>query len=210
MKNLIIIIVLVVTILPYNIYAQTNYWKSQKVKLSNLYFGLGASVPKYGGFSATFILSNDWGGSISYKRSYPKAKNLPSNYKLATGGFFPAKIPKDYIQMLSLTLIREFPTSNHKIRFGIETGPSWNYYKITKFTPQKATQSNFFGWISTSSNHSRTYDITNSIGMTLRAKVDILFSKALGMEFAIFSNINAVRPLIGLECYFIFGKIRNT
>jgi len=170
--------------------------------------GIGGGVPLLGGVRGTFILSNNWGGSISYKRNYPKAKHLPNNYKPSIGGFFPAKNPRDYVKMLSLTLIREFPTSNKKIRFGIETGPSWNYYKITKFTPQDATPTRGW-WNFTPSNYSKTYDITNSIGMSLRAKVDILFSKALGMEFAIFSNINAVRPLFGLECYFIFGKLRN-
>ena len=205
MKNLIITIALATTILPYCNYAQTNNSTSPKVKLSNLYLGLGGGIPNIGGVSTTFILSNDWGGSISYKVGNSKAKNLPSNYRVGAFCIFGDCIPRDEVMMFSAKIVRTFPTSDKNARFGIEVGPSWNSYKIYKFTPRNATGL-FSSW---SSNYNKSYEKTNSIGLSLRAKVDILFSRSVGMELALFSNINAAKSVFGAECYFTFGKVSN-
>ena len=78
-RNILLLFFAVTIVNP--VFSQSGGSEVHKLKISNLYGGLGAGFGYKGGIigmSSTFILTNDWGGSISYKNNFLKAeKNLP-------------------------------------------------------------------------------------------------------------------------------------
>ncbi|MEP7168491.1 MAG: hypothetical protein ABI855_03915 [Bacteroidota bacterium] len=185
-----------------NVFGQRDTAENHKVKLSQFYGGLGGGLGHKGdiiGMSSTFILTNDWGASISYKNNFFKPKNIPDNYY--EGAFLP---PVDFLQIISLKLLKEFPTKNKRLRFGIEGGPSWVNYQTTNFLGLENNIFAFKGAI-----YETSHTVKNSIGLSLRAKAEFPFFKYLGIEGAAFANINKLNSFLGMELYLTFGLVRN-
>ncbi len=109
--------------------------------------------------------------------------------------------PVDYVQIISIKVLKEFATSNKKLRFGIEAGPAWVNYNATKF---EHNSSGIF-----SSNYETSRIKKNTVGISLRAKAEFPFTKYFGLECAGFTNINNSRSFIGIELCLTFGLVRN-
>src|SRR6188508_2194308 len=63
----------------------------RKIRLTGIYGGVGIGLGRKAtpaGISSTFILSNNIGGSISYKHKALLAENLPDNYSAGRILFF--------------------------------------------------------------------------------------------------------------------------
>jgi hypothetical protein len=187
-----------------------NKSSSQKLRMTGLYgavgFGIGRKATPVG-ISSNFILSNNLGASISYKYKVFKAENLPSDYT-AGSNFLTGpdnSTPDDLFSFFSFNLLKEFPTKYKRIRFGIEAGPSLVKYRIAKFKREPITSI----LIVSSSNYSYRYENFQTVGLSLRAKMEFPFTRGFGLEAAICSNINEYKSFVALEVYLTFGYVRE-
>lgn len=171
-----------------------------KLKSVKAYLGFGGGYPRNGGISFTFILKNDWGGSINFKHTtFDKI-----DHSGETGGIFgPGMIPGDDFDEFSLCVVREFPSRTSKrVRFGLEAGPSLVYYEevISSYLTS--------GWIFGRYYSSNTEEYITG-GLALRAKIEFPVSLGFGLEIALYGNINPKRPHAGFELYITVGKVRD-
>jgi hypothetical protein len=179
--------------------------------LTALYLGLGSDlgyhdfIPRLG-IAGSFILSNNWGGSISLKTAEFKARNLPPDYRPGGFIFFGDGIPDEGMTMISLCIMKEFPLSSKLIRFGLEGGPSLVSYDEVHFTPNQTSGPYFFG---PPSNYDADYTHHKTAGLALRAKIELPLTRFVGCEFAVNSNLNVLRPFIGAEIHLTLGVVRG-
>lgn len=186
-------------------YSKAQYYRGNNHKgdLTAFYFGGGLGIGREAtpaGLSCTFFLSNNLGGSVSYKYKSFIANDLPSDYQNGFTVYGDGK-PSDKLNILSFCFIKEFPTENTRVRYGLEGGPAWVKYEQANFDPQ---QSGFFG-----SNYGVNYIKHETIGISLRAKLEFPLATFLGLELAAFTNINKYRPFVGVEAYLTLGQVRE-
>jgi len=176
-------------------------------------FGFGGGICLKGGsvgFEFTLISPNNWGGNISYKSNIFKSEDMPSDW--ADGGrtFYP----KNYNNLVSLNLVREFSTSQNKTRFGIESGLSWVMFSQAQlelnpgYDPNSDPDVNWLYKIGTNFKYNKSHYRSSTIGAAFRVKVEFLLSRHTGFELAAFTNINSLRSTAGLELHFIFGRLK--
>jgi hypothetical protein len=185
--------------------------KDRRARLTALYLSLGSDLgysdffPR-AGIAGSFILANNWGGSISMKTAMFRARNLPLDYR--PGGFFlfGDGIPDDGMTMISLCVMREFPSRSKMVRFGLEGGPSLVGYDEVYFTPNEYSGPTLFG---PPSNYSSDYVTKKTAGLALRAKIEFPLTRYAGCEFAVNSNLNMLRPFIGAEIHLTLGVVRG-
>jgi hypothetical protein len=73
------------------------------------------------GLNYTMISSNNWGASCRFYWNIFKSQNVPSDYYDDGARTFA---PKDYVNTLSLNLLKAFPTRNITSRVSVEAGPA--------------------------------------------------------------------------------------
>jgi hypothetical protein len=176
----------------------------KNVKLSCLYSDLGAGISEgvLLGIGGNFILSNNWGGSLSYSEHSMLANNLPSDYYSGFSFFSWGYKATDYLYTYSARLMKEFPISTKLVRFGIEGGPSIICYKMASFTP-----------VLNPGLFSRNYDISHSanssLGFSFRCKAEFPIVRFIGFEIGIISNINEYKSFVGAEIHLTLGLLRE-
>jgi hypothetical protein len=164
------------------------------------------------GLNYIFIGSKNWGGSIRYKTNIFKSKDVPSDYYDDGYRVFS---PKNYVNILSLNMLKGFTTSTRSARFGIEAGPSWVRYSKAEFEPNTHYDPNpdpDVNWlykIGTKYKYYKDHAKSNTIGLSLIAKLEYLFAPYAGMEFALFTNINSLQPITGICISCNFGDVRD-
>jgi hypothetical protein len=182
-------------------------------KESLFQFGFGGGKCLKGGsigFEYTLIRQNNWGMNISYKSNIYKSKDIPSDWSEGGRTFYP----KDYINILSFNLLREFSVPQKNIRFGIEGGLSWIRYSQAQlelnpsYDPNIDPEINWLYKIGTSYKYDKSHSRSNTAGASFRVKVEFLLSRHTGFELAAFTNINSIRSTAGLEVHFIFGRLK--
>jgi hypothetical protein len=170
--------------------------ESSKVGLGEVYSGIGLGVGTAGstlGISASMVLDNGLGLTISRKGFIYRAKNLPHDWE----GWF---LPRDHVASTSLRIIYE---SGVLHRWGIEIGPSWiNYHEIS-FTPRSSD-----GWWRTRNYNTET-STGKAMGLTIRPKIDFGDARYIGGEFAFLVNINGYKPVFGIELYLNLGMVNR-
>ena len=194
-------IILILDLFNYG-YSQTASLENNRPKIAKLYLscgGIGYNEVNVVGLNSTFILSNDWGGSISYQQSFLRTRNIPDDYSPGLCLFDCSQL--DYTRVLALKILKEFPISTKLIRFGIESGPSWVEYYFARFRP-----GNFSG--GGSSNYTLYYDVKNTVGLVLKAKVEFPLTRFAGLELAAMVNINEFKSFIGMEINWTLGVVR--
>jgi hypothetical protein len=178
-------------------------------------FGTGLGICLRGGligFSYTFIGSKKLGVSIRYKANIFKSRDVPSDYYEDGYRVFS---PKDYVNILSLNLLKTLSNSGKPIRFGFEAGPSWvNYNKAEfelnpQYDPNPDPDVNWIYKIGTKHKYNKDHAGSNTIGLSLMAKLEYLIAPYAGMEFAIFTNINGLKPVTGLSIFMNFGDVKD-
>ena len=194
-------------ILSNTIYSQTDSLGNDKVISFKLYTGFGGGFGSKGstfGQSLTFVSSNSWGGSISYKTNILKNKNVPPDYYDDGNRTFA---PRDYLTLISFNLVKEFLTSDKSMRIGIEAGPAWVKYNVAQFklNPSYDPDNVIFDIY----KYRKSHIASNTIGLTLIVKAEFMPSRFSGFELAAFTNINDVQSVVGIELYFNVGKVRD-
>jgi hypothetical protein len=177
-------------------YPKTDTTESDNIRKAFSYGGFGLGFGNRGGILGldyTFILSNNWGGNISTKINVAKSKDIPDDFYQY--GIFRTT-PYDYVFILSFNMVKEFPGLKKNQRFGIEAGPSWVNCQKADFRDYKDVYSY---------NHIKS----NTMGVSLRGKIEFMPIKYIGLEIATFANINSIKPIIGIEFFFHFGKVRD-
>lgn len=180
-------------------------------KLTAVYLASGFDLGKHNflpgfGVSANFLMSNNWGGSISIKNKSFVANNLPNDYEQPAFYLFGNGIPHDQMEMVSATVTRRLPVNSKMVRFGVELGPTWVRYSQVEFTKSDRTTVTMWG---AGSNYNTSFKEIETIGLLSRVKIELPLTRFIGCEFAAYSNINKYRSFIGIEAYLTFGSLRS-
>ena len=176
-------------------------------------FGAGIGICLKGAFlglNYTFIGSKSWGASISYNANPFKALEIPSDYDRPFS-------PKDYINVISLNLLRAFPPSNSNSRFSIEAGPSWVNYSMAKielsphYNPNYDEESWFWNlWNGKSRyKYDKSHSGSSTIGASIMAKMEFLYAPYASIGLTLFININSLQTIAGFGLYYSFGDVRD-
>ena len=169
--------------------------------------GIGGGICFNGslwGFNYTMISTNNWGASFRFYWNISKSENVPSDYYDDGARTFA---PKDYVNTLSLNVLKAFPTRHITSRVSVEAGPALVIYRQAEFelnpsyTPDYPMPGSIYLY---NKSHPRKF----TAGVTLMAKYEYLPSQAAGFEFGLFTNINSFQTIVGLEVSIIFGRLR--
>lgn len=174
--------------------------------LTAFYLGFGAGYPWMSGSNVNFILSNDFGGSLSYRSTTFDAKNAPSDYDASflCNLIIDRCTPQEELKSFSIQLMKVYRNPFSKRRLGWEFGPALVVYKETLFTPYTRV-----GSVLSAKGYTLNYKSHKTAGAILRAKVDFPITKGLGLELAIVSNINRYYPYAGFEVFLNAGVLRE-
>ena len=212
MKNTILLICLIVSFLPQLNYAQSSLPTHQKTKLTAIYANIslirsGFSIEDIGAeIGVNFILSNNWGGSLSLSGLQQEAKELPSNYSSGSFlGYYSRVYPLDKMKAYSFRVVRVFPSKTKKLRFGLEGGLSLVEHTTAHFA-FTGVSSTFWG---SSSNYKTSYFTKNTLGVSFKAKLELPVARWVGFEFAAITDINSYRSYFGGEVGLIVGLLRG-
>jgi hypothetical protein len=154
-------------------------------------------------FNGTCVFSNNWGVNARLNCNAVGAKNLPDDYYdlVLIVPFLSNGIPTDMLTMLSFSAVKEFPLQTKYLRFGIEFGPSIIIGRIAEFTPVENIP--FIG-----SNYDMTRETQNALGFSFRGKIESPFTRFIGAESAVFTNLNGLSSVIGIDFCITFGMLR--
>ncbi len=175
------------------------------------YGGIGAGYGNRGGILAmdfTLIFSNNWGGNISLKTNIAKSKDTPSDYFDDGNRVFS---PKDYISIISINLVKEFSAAKNNLRYGVEVGPSFVSHNkaVLEINPGYDEEEHSSVWFGQYYLYNKSHTRTNTVGLSLRAKMEFLTNRSVGFDLAVFTNINNIKPVVGIESNLYFGHIRD-
>jgi len=160
------------------------------------------------GINYTLVYSGKWGATINYKLAAMKYKNLPDDYFDDGLRLFT---PRDFFEVISLNLVREFSTSNKSLKFGLEAGPSWVTYSVAEialnydYDPAKP-----FSYM-----YHKNHLVSRDVGAYFRARIkympvnNYMPVQTFGIEFAVFADINKVKPGFGFDLHIIVGNLRS-
>jgi hypothetical protein len=206
-KNFFLITLFV--IMSNNIFSQTDSLTSNKVRLSKMSFGMELGTCRKGmivGLDYTFLNSKGVGGSLGYNFNVAKSKDVPSDY-YSTGWRMIA--PRDFLTLVWLDLAKDFMSSNHKTRFGIELGPSWTRNNLARIKINPHYDPNGWYYNFDPNKYSKSHVANNTIGLNLKAKVEFQVLDFCGLEIAAFTNLNSYYSVIGLKFCCNFGRYSN-
>lgn len=157
------------------------------------------------GMNFTFVLPSNWGGNFSCIGNITKSKDTPDDYYDDGARVFS---PKDYFNILTINLIREFPISDGSVRLGLEAGPSWVSYSKAEFRPNPDYHSSDEpgSWWFSTYKYYKSHSGTSTVGASLGVKAKFLFAPLIGAELEAFTNINSIRPTTGFMVHLILGN----
>jgi len=182
-----------------------------KRTISQIGAGIGVCLKGvFLGLNYTFIGPKSWGASISYNANPFRARDVPSDYdRLFT--------PNDYLNVVSLNLLKAFPVPEKDLRFGIEAGPSWVNYSKAEIGPNPHYDPNYddqsWFWNLWNGKSGYKYEKSrignNTIGASIMAKMEYLYAPYASLGLTLFTNINSLKTIAGLGLYFNFGDVRD-
>jgi len=191
-------------VLTMNTYSQTNSIRNDTGKSSEYYAGMGFGFGFKGiiwGLSGSVVLPNKWGGSIGVKRNGYKSENLPYDFSETQ---FNIILPRDNSNFISVTLLKEFPSHNKKVEYGIEAGPSLVINRLANFSINPNYPDGGL-WGLPVNKYIKSYEKKQAFGLALRSKVEFPITNFFCADFAVYSDINKLQSFLGLECYVNFG-----
>ncbi len=182
---------------------------SQTPKLTAAYInagiGYGTNNGTFGGIGANVEFSNRWGLAYDHVTQSQKARSLPNDYEQCALSASGECGSTDDVYIKSLRISRIFLSPEKKIKFGLEAGPSKVRFATASFTPLTTSGSGFFG-----SNYETNYKYQYAPGLSFRAKMDLLISKFVGLQFAFNTNINQFQSYTGGEIHLTIGFLRKS
>ncbi len=208
-KTKFLFLIAIFGILSSPIHSQTDRLENSEIKSFKLYYSSGIGFGTRGGtfgLGGIFVSSVNWGVSFGYKLNILKNKNVPGDYFDDGRRTFA---PRDYLTIVALNLVKEFPASNKSWRFGVEAGPAWVKYNVAQFELNASYDPNTGSWslFGNYYKYNKSHTASKTIGLALRGKAEFITSPFVAIELAVFANINNIQPVFGIECYVNIGKI---
>ncbi len=202
MKKFHLLLIIVLFLTSLSVFSQEDSTIISSTRKSKLYLNIGTGIfwnpDEIWGFGLNAIFPNNWGFSLSYNYYSLIAKDLPADY---SGGFF-SFVPYDNIGSFSIRVMKEFDPFSKFIRFGIEIGPSLVLYEKLVFKPYNSSNLG-------DKNYETSTITENSLGLSLRVKIEIPAARILGVEIAAISNINKYQSYVGYELHYMIGCVRD-
>ena len=213
MRKIRVFSLLFMCLLINSIYAQKTEMKvtgsffRHRPSMTSITFGIGGGLSSAGqsiyGISLTGALPRGWGASLSFGQY-----NIDATSRVGwpSGGIlWNQPTPSDRLQSYSLRALKKFAIqSQPHIRFGVEIGPSLIHFR-TAFSDDTYKG----GWFGIGHDIVHKKTVKNSLGLSMRAKVEMPFARGFGTELAIVSNINKHQNYIGVEVLILTGWVRN-
>ena len=174
------------------------------LKIHKVYFSIGFGYPWMLGGDITYLSKKNLGFSVNVSTYSLKATNLPGDYTSSLWGM--GGNPRDTYLAASILFVADFRVSNQKLRPGIEAGISYANYQEVQFDRTEVGWGALFG---DTQNYKTSETSESFAAFQGRLKLEVLPTKNIGIEFALFANISGSRPFIGLEAIFMLGKTRE-
>jgi len=184
-------------------YTEDTSSQKSRIKETPTFFGLGGGFCFPGslwGVRYTFMWPSRWGGSIGLNSNIFKSDNVPPDYYDDDKRAFA---PRDYVNSFAFNIVKDFRSPKESTRYGLEFGPSLVIYREAQF--ELNTGSTWPDY-----NYQKSHSRENALGLSIRAKMQFLFSNSSGLELAAFTNINSVRSVVGFEIDLILGRMGYT
>jgi len=232
MKKIIYMLCLVFVLLPKTNFAQEEKVADQQSHLKYIYLNIGKGVADGNlfGLGLNFIYLKNWGFSMSYNNLATVPDGLPAKYD--------KRDITNNLNSFSFRILREFSTKTKLIRFGIEAGPSFINYKLADLGSTIASSNNnsnsgsnsgflsgglfgggIFNYGNFYSSGTSSYSGSRSnnsdkfkqqtLGLSLRAKLEFPLTRIIGIELAANSNINKIHSYVGGEIHLTIGLVRG-
>jgi hypothetical protein len=196
MKKFVCIFICLIAFQPWvRTYSQTERMKPKKFEMTGTIKLNGKDGPRKIILeeNGAIIFAGKWGASLSHNFYTVKARSLPADFRCS---LLNAE-PPDLLETYSIRALRNFSTASDKLRFGVECGIAWLYYKSAVFTliDDKPSRSYYI-----------SYRATNSVGLSVRFKSEIILNRIAGIELATVANINSSHVYLGCELC-VTGKL---
>ena len=147
------------------------------------------------------IFYQNKGIGITRESDHFVTPNYPQPYN---GGWFGNNEPYSRLNFSTISMIQKFSTTHQMLRFGTEIGISLVELETPNFEYKRAT-----GWFGDSGYRITDYTTQKVAGLRLRASVDLLLTKCLGLELGVKSNINSLHSTLGVDVKFTTGFLRK-
>ncbi len=166
----------------------------------------GTFTPATGFFGSsriTAVLRNGLGVSAGIHTGFAKMANAPE-------GFYYS-IPEPSLnrfQVVDICAVRKFWVrgAREQLRLGIEAGPALVHRQTTEYSPLPPLVV-----YNSSTPRYRTESIAqNAVGIQVSLNATYVPAQIIGLELALWGNINPVQPLIGLEGNFLLGRLKGS
>jgi hypothetical protein len=212
-KILFFFFILFFSLLSDTICSQTDSLDIHETNPMRWYFGSGIGVGSKGGvfeLSFTMASSNFWGGSLNFRTNMAKSDNVPTDYY---DDGLRVISPKDYLSVLSFNFLKKFEFPATPVRFGFETGPAWVRYNLAEFEANSNYDPNYerssWDWGPPNYLYLKSHEATSTIGFSIAAKTEFPFKSFFSMELTVYTVLNNIQSVVGLDICLNLGKIRN-
>lgn len=171
------------------------------VRLNVLYanLGVGFSSENYINLGLSFLLSNGWGGSVSYTEIVTEADELPSDYQ--NNNWFGGEddVQYDYMDLVAVRAAYSIPTGSQLVRFVLEAGPFYARVNTAHFTPVAGILSNY----------DVSYTVKNGFGFSLHPVLEFPLTRIAGLEAGCSLFLGGGRVALGFDLNLMLGKVRR-
>lgn len=157
------------------------------------WLGPGFGFPLSVGVRSSVIFKNNFGINVNIKSYQIKSADAPEGWS-ARG---------DILNEYSICLVKEFYNKNPSIRLGLDVGVGLIDYAKANYIKHEGLD-RLFG------KYHTDYDYNPiEAGIIIRGRFEFLISRIYGMEVALTGNINKHKPILGIELYFMFGRVND-
>lgn len=191
------LILIVLSFLSISVKAQDSIL----IKKRMFYGGFSIASGSGMGMNAAYFFNKHNGLNISGGIQNPSYKYTPT--PLWQPLFNGNNKVRQYSSFVSVSWIKKIPINQRSIRFGTELGVSWVHFKTPLFEYYAGG-----GFLGGDGYRVTDYRVRNGIGLKTRVSVDCLFSKEIGLEMAVNSNINGLQSYVAFEGNIVFGRLR--
>lgn len=187
-------------ILNGTIYSQTDTLSINNTKSKKGYLGIGGGFGTSGsewGVKGALIIKKGFGIGFSLSSNILRSKDTPDDYYSDGARMF---VPRNYLSLLSLDMIKEFSQPGKMEKIGIAAGISYVKYNIAQFEYNS-------GYDPERYLYDKSHSATRTVGLVLRFKADLILKETAGIEMEIFSNINNIHSVVGIAFYVNLGQM---
>ncbi len=166
----------------------------------------GTFTPAKGFFGSgriTAVLRNGLGVSAGIHTGFAKISNAPEGF------YYSIPEPSlDRFQVIDICAVRKFWVrgARQQLRLGIEAGPALVHSQTTEYS----TLPPLVTYTSNVTRYRTESIIQNAAGIQISLNATYVPAQIIGLELALWGNINPVQPLIGLEGNFLIGRLKGS